>query len=193
MQDEPQVAWQSPSANLAANWTPSKRGSRPAIPGTHEARATDLAAAARPARAGRLHDEQLAMIAHELRNGLGTILGVVRSAARASTRLGNGTSAVEWARPLVEHQVKSMARLVEDLLEVTARAGPLRMQRERVELCGVVKQAIAGIEPEMSAREQGLAVKAPADPVWLYADSHRLEQVFTNLLVNAAKYTDAGG
>ena len=141
-------------------------------------------------RADRRKDEFLATLAHELRNPLGAI----RNAVRLLQREQGMTSAGQSARALIERQVRRMTRLVEDLLDVSRiRNGQLHLQRERIDLRTVVRNAVETLEPEVSERRQQLTVALPQSPVWLQADPWRLEQVFVNLLANASRYTDAEG
>lgn len=143
-----------------------------------------------PVRADRRKDEFLATLAHELRNPLGAI----RNAVRLLQREQGMTSAGQSARALIERQVRRMTRLVEDLLDVSRiRNGQLHLQRERIDLRTVVRNAVETLEPEVSERRQQLTVALPQSPVWLQADPWRLEQVFVNLLANASRYTDAEG
>jgi signal transduction histidine kinase len=134
--------------------------------------------------------EFVAVFSHELRNSLEAI----RSAAwtlRMETAAG---PAAVRARLLIERQVGQMTRLVEDLLdESRIRRGCLRLQRERVDLRRVVSHAVQTVESTMQQRNHRMTISWPDAAVWLHADSIRLEQVFVNLLVNAAKYTDPGG
>jgi two-component system CheB/CheR fusion protein len=95
---------------------------------------------------------------------------------------------------LIERQVGRMTALVDELLDVSRIAsGQLHLQRERLDLRGVVRHSIETLECDLLARHQQLAIELPDAPVWLQADPERLEQVFVNLLANASRYTDAGG
>jgi len=95
---------------------------------------------------------------------------------------------------LIERQACQMTKLAADLLDVTRiTCGGLRLKRERVDLCVVVRAAIETLESDFHQRDHRVAATWPDAPVWLHADANRLEQVFVNLLANASKYTDAGG
>jgi signal transduction histidine kinase len=137
-----------------------------------------------------LHGEFMTVFSHELRNSLGAI--------RAATHIlrmetSAGPAAVK-ARALIERQVGQMTRLVEDLLDVSrVRSGHLRLQCERIDLCAVAAHAAQTVEFAMQQRNHRMTTAFPEAPVWLQADPTRLEQVFVNLLINAAKYTEAGG
>jgi len=141
-----------------------------------------------------LEDEQthdvLAQFSHELRNSLGTI----RSAMHVF-RIGTAENPTqEKARVLIERQVEQMTRLVDDLLDVSRmRNGRLQLRRARIDLCMVIASAMHAVECTMRQREHRMTVSFPDAPVWLHGDAARLEQVFVNLLVNAAKYTNVGG
>ena len=98
------------------------------------------------------------------------------------------------ARVLIERQVGHMTRLVEDLLDVSrVRTGQLRLQCQRIDLRVLAAHAVETVEFTMQQRHHRMITSFPAAPVWLQADPARIEQVFVNLLLNAAKYTDAGG
>jgi signal transduction histidine kinase len=95
---------------------------------------------------------------------------------------------------LIERQVQRMTRLADDLLDVSRiSSGRMHLQRERVDLRVILNHAIETLEASISDRKHRLSTELPAAPVWLQADSGRLEQVFVNLLANASRYTDAGG
>jgi signal transduction histidine kinase len=135
-------------------------------------------------------NEQLAVVTHELRNSVGAI----RFATRLIEMNQREPTIVESARVIIDRQASQMSRLIEDLLEVSLiRSGRFCLQRERVDLCVVAKQAVESIEPEISHRFQRLTVALPEAPVWLQADPGRLARVLVNLLSNAAKYTDKRG
>jgi signal transduction histidine kinase len=87
-----------------------------------------------------------------------------------------------------------MSLLVDDLLDVSrVRNGRLQLRRGRIDLCVVLAQAMHTVEWTIQRRGHRLSASFPETPVWLQGDGPRLEQVFVNLLMNAAKYTDAGG
>lgn len=134
--------------------------------------------------------EFMTVFSHELRNSLCAIrfaVGILRM--ETSTR-----SAALKARTVIERQVAQMTRLVEDLLDVSRiRRGQLALRRERVDLCAVATHAAETVAFTMQERKHRMSTSFPDAPVWLQADPARLEQVFVNLLFNAAKYTDPGG
>jgi signal transduction histidine kinase len=134
-------------------------------------------------------DDRLAVIAHELLN----CLSVVRNGARLFGAQQTFPGVVETARLLIERQVNQMSRLVEDLLDGSRAVGPESLERQRIDLRVLVRQVTEGIELDFRRRGHRLTVNLPADPVWLDADPGRLEQVFSNLLMNAAKYSHGRG
>jgi signal transduction histidine kinase len=147
-------------------------------------------------RGAELHTEDgqpnefMTVFSHELRNSLGAI----RSATEILHLETSAAPATVKARALIERQVAQMTRLVEDLLDVSrVRSGHLRLQSERIDLCAVAAQAAQTVEFTMQQRNHRMTTAFPDTPVWLTADPARLEQVFVNLLLNAAKYTEAGG
>jgi signal transduction histidine kinase len=137
----------------------------------------------------RTRDDRLAVIAHELRNSL----SVVRNAAHLFGTQQSVSGVLESARLLIERQVGQMNRFIEDLLDGSRVTGPESLQRERIDLRVLVMQVIAGIELDFARSGHRLTVHLPHDPVWLDADPGRLEQVFSNLLMNAAKYSPDRG
>ena len=87
-----------------------------------------------------------------------------------------------------------LTHLVDDLLEVSRiTTGRIQLRQERVAVSGIVERAVETVRPLMDQRRHELTVSLPPQPIWLYADAARLEQVVVNLLTNAAKYTDEGG
>ena len=135
-------------------------------------------------------DVFLATLAHELRNPLAPI----RNAAQM---LGSPQLAAEqlrWARSVIQRQVKHMALLLDDLLDVARiTQGKLDLKKQRISLNSVVDSAVEAVRPLLDSKSHQFTVTLPSEPVTLDADPLRLSQVISNLLTNAAKYTDAGG
>jgi signal transduction histidine kinase/ActR/RegA family two-component response regulator len=142
----------------------------------------------RQALAVRQRDEFLAMLGHELRNPLGTIL-------LAAEILSRGTSDDSAKQhDIIRRHGKHLARLMDDLLDVArVTSGKISLQRKAVDLHELVARCIAAIEPV--ARSQGLEIgmAGAPEPLFVDGDPVRLEQVVANLLANAVKYTPAGG
>ena len=140
--------------------------------------------------ADRRKDEFVATLAHELRNPLAPI----RNAVRILKARGLPDAQSEWATAVLERQVQLMARLLEDLLDVSRiTRNKLELRTERVDLAAVVETAVETSRPVIDAGGHELTVTLPTESVYLEADATRLSQVFANLLNNAAKYTEDGG
>ncbi len=142
------------------------------------------------ATADRRKDQFLALLAHELRNPLAPIRNAVEA-----LRLDSGSvESVEWSRAVVERQVRQLARLVDDLLDVSrVTLGKIRLRRDRVVLRELIEHALEASAPLIEERAHQVTMDLPDEPVVLRGDSERLEQVLTNLLNNAAKYTPPEG
>ena len=138
----------------------------------------------------RRKDQFLAMLSHELRNPLAPILNAVQL-----LQLQKGQNSVQQkALAIIERQVGQLTHLVGDLLEVSrAITGRIQLCQEQVAVNSIVERALETARPLIDQRKHELTVSLPPDPIWLYADASRLEQVVTNLLTNAAKYTKEGG
>jgi PAS domain S-box-containing protein len=135
-------------------------------------------------------DAFLATLAHELRNPLAPI----RTAAEMLTLPNLADAQLAWSRQVIHRQVEHMARLLDDLLDVARiTRGKLQLRMEPVDLGTVVDTAVETARPLISARKHDLAIELPAELPTLDADPVRLAQVLSNLLTNAAKYTDAPG
>jgi PAS domain S-box-containing protein len=140
--------------------------------------------------ADRRKDDFLAMLGHELRNPLTPIslsLGLMR-------RYGPDRPEHEKAQRVIERQVQQLTRLVEDLLEVSrVTSGKITLHKERTDVASVVNRAVETSHHLIEAKRHHLTVLVPPKPVELDADPIRLAQALTNLLNNAAKYTEPGG
>jgi signal transduction histidine kinase len=133
---------------------------------------------------------EIASYSHELRNSL----AVVRNAA-ALLRSPAAPATIERTRSLIERHVAQMNRLIEDMLNSASNpAGkPDTLQCSHLDLRTVVQYAVDSIAPDMAQRAHRLVVNLPDDAIWVHVDDSRLEQAFSNLLINAAKYTPNGG
>ncbi len=139
-------------------------------------------------RSARHTDEFLAMLGHELRNPLGSI----RNAAYVIQHAGQSPPVVK-ASDILQRQLDHLSRMVDDLLDASRiRSGKIELQRESVALHEVLERAAESAAPLISARKHSLVL--PQDQQLLvHGDMARLVQLFTNLLNNAAKYTEPGG
>jgi PAS domain S-box-containing protein len=140
--------------------------------------------------ANRRKTEFLAMLAHELRNPLAPISNAVRA-----LRVGHGDAKVARAAlGMFERQVGQLARLVDDLLDLSrATRGKIVLRKQTVELVPIVEQAVEAVRARYGSLDQELTVTLPTQAVYLSADAARLAQVIGNLLNNACKFTDPGG
>jgi PAS domain S-box-containing protein len=140
--------------------------------------------------ADRRKDRFIATLAHELRNPLAPIRNAVRLLAPDAQGRGDPT----WARDVIERQVAQMARLLDDLLDISRISRDrVELQIGRVTLASVVDMAVETSQPAIERSRHELVVSVPPEPIWLEADAVRLAQVLSNLLNNAAKYTEPGG
>ena len=152
----------------------------------HEAR--DLLAQLE--HAVRQRDRFLATLGHELRNPLGTI----RNAMYLLEEMLPAGGAHEGPRALVVRQVEHLTRLIDDLLDVARiTAGKMLLQRKSIDFRQVVDRAVEalGIAGRMDGHT--LTTRLSAEPLPVHGDAVRLEQIITNLLINAVKYTPSGG
>jgi PAS domain S-box-containing protein len=135
-------------------------------------------------------NEFLALLAHELRNPLAP----VRYALAANRKAGRTAQQRQWADEIMERQVTHMSRLLDDLLDISRiTRGTLELKKAPVELTSVLGTAIETARPLLDSRHHSLSLDFPREAVRLEADAVRLAQVFSNLLINAAKYTDPHG
>jgi signal transduction histidine kinase/CheY-like chemotaxis protein len=140
--------------------------------------------------ASRRKDEFLAMLGHELRNPLAPIRNASYVLKRAHSEDPRSARATE----IIDRQVTHLARIVDDLLEVSRIArGKLAIQREPTDWADVVRQTAEDHRAGFQARGLELSVQLPDAPVWVRGDRTRLSQVVGNLLANAQKFTDRGG
>jgi signal transduction histidine kinase len=140
--------------------------------------------------ADRRKDEFLATLAHELRNPLAPI----RNALEIMRVGGARPDAADRAREIVERQVGQMVRLINDLLDVSRiTRGKLGLAAERVGLGEVIEAALETSRPLLDEADLKFELSLPEAPLYVRGDRLRLAQVFSNLLNNAAKYTEPGG
>lgn len=140
--------------------------------------------------ADRHKDEFLATLAHELRNPLAPI----RASVEVFKLRQLDDPDLVLSRDVIDRQVTHMARLLEDLLDVSRISrNTLELRREHVSLQDVFQMALETSQPIIQANQHRLMFNLPSEPITLHADSVRLAQVFSNLLNNAAKYTEPQG
>jgi signal transduction histidine kinase len=158
----------------------------------HRERATQAERGARQAadESNRQKDVFIATLSHELRNPLAPIrsaAGVLRTGRVPPDR-------VQQLGAMMERNVAALARLLDDLLDLSrVNTGRIELRRSPVVLQAVIGNAIETIRPQLDAARQQLVVTLPPGDIVLDGDDVRLAQVFANLLANAVKYTDPGG
>jgi signal transduction histidine kinase/ActR/RegA family two-component response regulator len=132
-------------------------------------------------------DRFLAILGHELRNPLAAIL------LASQMTDGDGRLDGEHAR-LIERQSQHLSRLVNDLLDLSrVAAGKIVLKREQVDLREITAQSVRVVKPSADRHGLTIAVSEPDDAVVVHADPTRIDQIITNLLTNAIKYTPDGG
>lgn len=135
-------------------------------------------------------DEFLATLAHELRNPLAPI----RNAAELLSRMPGLPSNVERALAVIDRQSRHLARLVDDLLEVSRiTQGKISLRKKDVSLVDCLSDALNAVEGSLKAAGHEVLVHLPDDPLYVSADATRIVQCFLNLLNNAIKFTPRGG
>jgi PAS domain S-box-containing protein len=140
--------------------------------------------------ADRRKDEFIATLSHELRNPLAPLRNAL-NLLRLTTRPDGKVAQVYG---VMERQLDHLVRLVDDLLEASRISrGVLELRRERVELASVIHNAVETSAPVIREAGHELVVTLPQRMVWLDGDPVRLAQIFSNLLNNAARFTESGG
>ena len=141
----------------------------------------------RAERDNRTKDEFLAMLAHELRNPLGAISHAVRVLAPVEAEPGPTSR----AREVIARQVDQISHLIDDLLDVErVVSGKIRLDRLPLDLADAVRGAVGAVT---AGAQLDRDIDVSTEPVWVDGDASRLEQVLTNLVINAVKYTPPGG
>lgn len=139
---------------------------------------------------GRRVTTFLAMLGHELRNPLAPIsnaVSIMQLEPAASDRM-------RMCRDVISRQLQQMTRLVDDLLDVgRITAGKIHLESQPVELGGVLQEAVEAIEPYARSRMHSVTLDIDAAPAWVRGDRARLLQIVSNLVGNAAKFTDRNG
>jgi two-component system, OmpR family, sensor histidine kinase VicK len=140
--------------------------------------------------AQRRKDQFLAILAHELRNPLAP----VRNALAIFRQPTVSAEQRERAQQIAERQTEHMARLLDDLLDVSRiTSGRVELKKRRFALKPLLEHSAEAVRDLITAKGHTLALHLSPEDVWLDADPVRIQQIVTNLLTNAAKYTDAGG
>ncbi|HEU4610624.1 MAG TPA: hybrid sensor histidine kinase/response regulator [Kofleriaceae bacterium] len=139
--------------------------------------------------ADRRKDEFLAMLGHELRNPLAAIQLAVQL-----KRMRAPEEAPDAQMQVIERQLRTLGRIVDDLLDVSRiTLGKIRLEIRDVDLCEVARRCVQALGPEAQASQLEMTVCTPDAPVLVRGDAVRLEQIVCNLVTNAIKYTPAGG
>jgi PAS domain S-box-containing protein len=138
----------------------------------------------------RRKNEFLAMLGHELRNPLAPI----RNAVAVLRHQGGGDPLLRRAGEMIDRQVSHMARLVDDLLDVSRISrGQVLLRKERLDLAGLVRAVVEDYRSGVEESGLALDLDLPDHPLWIEGDSTRLAQALGNLLHNSGKFTDTGG
>jgi two-component system, sensor histidine kinase len=140
--------------------------------------------------ADRRKDEFLAMLAHELRNPLAPILSASELLERALQEDAHNHSILQ----IVKRQARHLTRLVDDLLDVARiTQGRIQLQRKPLELSRIISEALESVGPLLHQKQHQVILIPQPEPLHVNGDAARLVQCLTNVLTNAAKYTDSGG
>ena len=140
--------------------------------------------------ANRTKDEFLAMLSHELRTPLGAILGWATILRRGEVSFERASQGLE----VIERNARVEAQLVDSLLDLSRiAAGKFKLDTEQVDLSSVLETVVDSLRPSANAKGVMLDMAAPPGPMVVIGDSGRLEQIFSNLLTNAVKFTSRDG
>ncbi len=140
--------------------------------------------------ADRRKDEFLAILAHELRNPLAPVRHAVKVLESKSLKEAQD----QWARDVISRQVRRMALLLDDLLDVSRiTQNRLDLKKEKVSLNSVIEAAVETARPLIDSKQHRLNIDLPSEPIMLMVDPLRVSQSLSNLLTNSAKYMDEGG
>src|SRR5262249_27099852 len=140
--------------------------------------------------ADRRKDEFLATLAHELRNPLAPI----RNAAHILSTMALPPERIAQLAAMVQRQTRTMAMLLDDLLDVArVTSGKVPLKLADVTIASVVDAALESSRPRIEAKDHRFKLIMPEPAALVRVDPLRMSQVLTNVLTNAAKYTDARG
>jgi signal transduction histidine kinase/CheY-like chemotaxis protein len=138
--------------------------------------------------ANQRKDHFLAILGHELRNPLAPMVTAVELLRDQYAQTP------DWKIEIIDRQVHKLARLVDDLLDISrVTHGKVILQRETIDARAVIEQAVSGVRGAADRGKLELVAHIPDTPLWVHGDPVRLEQVIVNLLSNAVKYTPKGG
>jgi len=141
--------------------------------------------------ANQAKDDFLAVLSHELRSPMNAMLGWLQILRSAGTR---DPSLVTRAVATLERNIWIQAQVINDLLDVSRiMSGKLELERTRVDLASVVTGCVESLRPSAEAKQLSLRLKVPSDALELVGDVARLQQIVSNVLGNAIKFTDGGG
>ena len=153
-------------------------------------RTAELQAEQARTAADRRKDEFLAILAHELRNPLAAI----GNAAQVALRDDADPEALSWSKEVIARQVKNLSIMIDDLLDISRiNQGKIQLKMETLHIGPVIARAVEAVSHLIEEKRHELNVSLATGAMRVKADPTRLEQVVTNLLTNAAKYTDPGG
>ena len=140
--------------------------------------------------ADRRKDEFLAMLSHELRNPLAPL----SSAVAVLRRMPLDAADTEKCWEITERQLRTLTDLVDDLIDISrVSRGAIELRKEPVDLTALVPHAVESVQHLIDGYRHDLSVSLPVDPLYVEGDPKRLVQIVTNLMNNAAKYTNPGG
>jgi PAS domain S-box-containing protein len=134
-------------------------------------------------------DEFLAMLAHELRNPLAAIGNAVMLSTHSGVQ-----EHINWSMDVINRQIKHLTRLIDDLLDVSRISrGKIELRRDILDVAPILDSAVETVRPLLDERSHELSISHERGNLWVNADPTRLEQVVTNLVTNAAKFTENRG
>jgi PAS domain S-box-containing protein len=141
-------------------------------------------------QASRAKDHFLALLGHELRNPLAPI----RNSVALMKLAGTDDPIIKSAREMIDRQVTNLTRLIDDLLDVSRiSSGKIALHKAGMDLGEVVAATVAAHRPMLEAAGMRVTYDGPPGPMAAFGDATRIDQIVSNLLVNAGKFTDRGG
>ncbi|GGC62283.1 hybrid sensor histidine kinase/response regulator [Undibacterium terreum] len=136
-------------------------------------------------------DQFLALLGHELRNPLSAIAGAIRLMQMQQTSAGENSQTTR-AQEIIARQSRHLGHIVDDLLDLSRMSmGKISLSKKPLDLAAVAKACVDALHT--TGRTSGYAISVAAEPVWVDADATRLEQIISNLIGNALKFTPSGG